>query len=146
MLILKDYLRSFEEGEQEKVLEAQNKINDAKTDLKIIKAVDMANELRLKSLFQRIKKITKNKFINIQIGLLGISFKPNTDDVRESPGLKLAKDLSSTKAKIKIYDPKGMENAKKELPKSIEFCNNEYEVAENSNLLVIVTEWNQFKK
>ena len=119
--------------------------NKNSSDLTIVKAVDRANELRIKSLFQRIKKITKNKFNNIQIGLLGISFKPNTDDVRESPGLKLAKDLSRTKAKIKIYDPKGMENAKKELPKSIEFCNNEYEVAENSNLLVIVTEWNQFK-
>ena len=119
--------------------------NKNSSDLTIIKAVDRANESRIKSLFQRIKKIIKNKFNNIQIGLLGISFKPNTDDVRESPGLKLAKDLSRTKAKIKIYDPKGMENAKKELPKSIEFCNNEYEVAENSNLLVIVTEWNQFK-
>ena len=119
--------------------------NKNSTDLTIIKAVDRANESRIKSLFQRIKKIIKNKFNNIQIGLLGISFKPNTDDVRESPGLKLAKDLSKTKAKIKIYDPKGMENAKKELPKSIEFCNDEYEVAENSNLLVIVTEWNQFK-
>ena len=119
--------------------------NKNSSGLTIVKAVDKANELRIKSLFQRIKKITKNKFNNIQIGLLGISFKPNTDDVRESPGLKLAKDLSRTKAKIKIYDPKGMENAKKELPKSIEFCNDEYEVAENSNLLVIVTEWNQFK-
>ena len=119
--------------------------NKNSSDLTIVKAVDRANELRIKSLFQRIKKITKNKFNNIQIGLLGISFKPNTDDVRESPGLKLAKDLSRTKAKIKIYDPKGMENAKKELPKSIEFCNDEYEVAENSNLLVIVTEWNEFK-
>jgi len=119
--------------------------NKNSSDLTIIKAVDRANESRIKSLFQRIKKIIKNKFNNIQIGLLGISFKPNTDDVRESPGLKLAKDLSRTKAKIKIYDPKGMENAKKELPKSIEFCNNEYEVAENSNLLVIVTEWNEFK-
>ena len=119
--------------------------NKNSSDLTIIKAVDSANESRIKFLFQRIKKITKNKFNNIQIGLLGISFKPNTDDVRESPGVKLAKDLSRTKAKIKIYDPKGMENAKKELPKSIEFCNDEYEVAENSNLLVIVTEWNQFK-
>jgi len=119
--------------------------NKNSSDLTIIKAVHRANESRIKSLFQRIKKIIKNKFNNIQIGLLGISFKPNTDDVRESPGLKLAKDLSKTKAKIKIYDPKGMENAKKELPKSIEFCNDEYEVAENSNLLVIVTEWNQFK-
>ena len=119
--------------------------NKNSSDLTIIKAVDRANESRIKFLFQRIKKIIKNKFNNIQIGLLGISFKPNTDDVRESPGLKLAKDLSRTKAKIKIYDPKGMENAKKELPKSIEFCNDEYEVAENSNLLVIVTEWNQFK-
>ncbi len=119
--------------------------NKNSTDLKIIKAVDRANELRIKYLFQRVKKITKNKFNNIQIGLLGISFKPNTDDVRQSPGIKLAKDLSKTKAKIKIYDPKGMENAKKELPRSIEFCSDEYEVAKNSNLLVIVTEWNQFK-
>jgi len=90
-------------------------------DLKIIKAVDRANELRIKSLFQRIKKILKNNFTNIQIGLLGISFKPNTDDVRESPGIKLAKDLSKTKAKIKISDPKGMENAKKELSKFVKF-------------------------
>ncbi len=119
--------------------------NKNATDLKIIKAVDKANDLRIKSLFKRIKKILKNKFNNIKIGFLGISFKPNTDDVRESPGIKLAKDLSRTKAKIKIYDPKGMENAKKELSKSIEFCNNEYEVAEDINLLVIITEWNQFK-
>jgi len=115
------------------------------TDLKIVKAVDIANELRIKFLFQRIKKILKNKFNNVQIGLLGISFKPNTDDIRESPGIKLTKDLARTKAKIKIYDPQGMENAKKELAKSIEFSSDEYEVAKNSNLLVIITEWNQFK-
>ena len=119
--------------------------NKNSVNLKIIKAVDSANELRIKSLFKRIKKITKGKFNNIEVGLLGISFKPNTDDIRQSPGIKLAKDLSKTKAKIKIYDPQGMKNAKKELPKFIKFCNNEYEVAQNSNLLVIVTEWNQFK-
>ena len=119
--------------------------NKNSTDLKIIKAVDKANESRIRSLFQRIKKIAKNQFNNTQIGILGISFKPNTDDVRESPGIKLAKDLSRTKAKVKIYDPRGMENAKKELPKSIQFCGDEYEVAKNSSLLVIVTEWNQFK-
>ena len=119
--------------------------NKNSTDLKIAKAVDRANELRIKSLFQRVKKITKNKFNNIQICLLGISFKPNTDDVRESPGIKLAKDLGRTKAKIKIYDPEGMENAKKKLSKSIEFCNDEYEALKNTSLLIIVTEWNQFK-
>ena len=119
--------------------------NKNSTDLKIAKAVDRANELRIKSLFQRVKKITKNKFNNIQICLLGISFKPNTDDVRESPGIKLAKDLGRTKAKIKIYDPEGMGNAKKELSKSIEFCNDEYEALKNTSLLIIVTEWSQFK-
>ena len=118
--------------------------NKNSTDLKIVKAVNKANESRINSLIKRIKKII-NKFNNKQIGLLGISFKPNTDDVRESPGIKLAKDLSKTKAKIKIYDPQAMENAKKELPKSIEFCKNEYEVVNGSSLLVIVTEWNQFK-
>ena len=119
--------------------------NRNSTDLKIIKAVDRANDLRIKSLFQRIKKIVKNKFNKIEIGLLGISFKPNTDDVRESPGIKLARDLSKTKAKIKIFDPQAMENAKKELPKSINFSQNEYELVKGSSLLVIVTEWNQFK-
>ena len=114
-------------------------------DLKIVKAVDKANELRIKFLVKRIKKILNNKFNNIQIGILGISFKPNTDDIRKSPGIKLVRDLSKTKAKIKVYDPQAMENAKKELNKTIEFCSNEYEVAKNSNLLVIVTEWNQFK-
>ncbi len=119
--------------------------NKSSTDLKIVKAVDRANDLRVKSLFQRVKKITKNKFNNIQICLLGISFKPNTDDVRESPGIKLAKDLGRTKAKLKIYDPQGMDNAKKELPKSVEFCNDEYQALKNTNLLIIITEWNQFK-
>ena len=119
--------------------------NKNSTDLKIAKAVDRANDLRVKSLFQRVKKITKNKFNNIQICLLGISFKPNTDDVRESPGIKLAKDLVRTKAKLKIYDPQGMDNAKKELPKSVEFCNDEYQALKNTNLLIIITEWNQFK-
>ena len=114
-------------------------------DLKIVKAVDKANELRIKFLVKRIKKILNNKFNNIQIGILGISFKPNTDDIRKSPGIKLVRDLSKTKAKIKVYDPQAMENAKKELNKTIEFCSNEYEVAKNSNLLVILTEWNQFK-
>ena len=114
-------------------------------DLKIVKAVDKANELRIKFLVKRIKKILNNKFNNIQIGILGISFKPNTDDIRKSPGIKLVRDLSKTKAKLKVYDPQAMENAKKELNKTIEFCSNEYEVAKNSNLLVIVTEWNQFK-
>ncbi len=119
--------------------------NKNSTDLKIAKAVDRANDLRVKSLFQRVKKITKNKFNNIQICLLGISFKPNTDDVRESPGIKLAKDLVRTKAKLKIYDPQGMDNAKKELPKSVEFCNDEYQALKNTKLLIIITEWNQFK-
>ena len=119
--------------------------NKNSTDLKIAKAVDRANDLRVKSLFQRVKKITKNKFNNIQICILGISFKPETDDVRESPGIKLARDIGKTKAKIKIYDPQGMKNAKKELSKSIEFCNDEYDALKNTNLLIIVTEWNQFK-
>ena len=114
-------------------------------DLKIVKAVDLANENRIKSLFERTKKIIKNKFNNTQIGILGITFKPNTDDIRQSPALKLVQDLIRTKAKVKIYDPQGMENAKKELPKSTEFCDDEYSVAKDSDILLFLTEWNQFK-
>ena len=97
-----------------------------------------------------IKKI-KNKLGNVDgkiISILGLSFKPGTDDIREAPAIKIIKKLINTGAKIKVYCPKGMEKTKRELKNYsdfIKFCENEYECAKNSDCLILATEWKQFE-
>jgi UDPglucose 6-dehydrogenase len=79
------------------------------------------------------------------IGILGISFKPNTDDIREAPALEVIHLLQNEGAVIQAYDPQAMENAKKEV-KRVKFCENPYQVAEGADALVLATEWNEFKQ
>jgi len=79
------------------------------------------------------------------IGLLGLSFKPNTDDMREAPSIEIVHLLHNERAQVKAYDPAAMENAKKVL-KNVTYCANPYEVAEGSDALIVVTEWNEFKQ
>lgn len=79
------------------------------------------------------------------IGILGISFKPNTDDIREAPALEVIHLLENEGAHIKAYDPQAMENAAKYL-KKVQLCDNPYQVAEGADGLVLATEWNEFKQ
>ena len=77
------------------------------------------------------------------IGILGLAFKPNTDDIRLAPSTDIINKLKSKKAKIKAYDPKAMENSRKIL--EMEYCDNLYSAAENCDALLILTEWQEFK-
>ncbi|HWR66428.1 MAG TPA: UDP-glucose/GDP-mannose dehydrogenase family protein [Bellilinea sp.] len=79
------------------------------------------------------------------IGMLGLSFKPNTDDIREAPALELIHLLENEGATVQAYDPQAMENAKEMLPKT-RLVNTPYEVAEGADALVLATEWNEFKQ
>lgn len=79
------------------------------------------------------------------IGLLGLSFKPGTDDVRDAPALEIARMLQSTGAIVRGYDPAAMERAVKVLP-GLEVCASAYAVADGADALVICTEWNEFKQ
>jgi UDPglucose 6-dehydrogenase len=79
------------------------------------------------------------------IGVLGISFKPNTDDIREAPVLEVIHLLENEGASIRAYDPQAMENAAATLPR-ITLCNNPYEVAQGADALLLATEWNEFKQ
>jgi UDPglucose 6-dehydrogenase len=79
------------------------------------------------------------------IGILGISFKPNTDDIREAPALEVIHLLQNEGAHIKAYDPQSMENAAQVLI-NVELCENPYKVAEGADALVLATEWNEFKQ
>jgi UDPglucose 6-dehydrogenase len=79
------------------------------------------------------------------IGILGISFKPNTDDIREAPALELMHLLQNEGAHIRAYDPQAMENAAQTLQR-VTLCENPYQVAEGADALVLATEWNEFKQ
>ncbi len=79
------------------------------------------------------------------IGILGLSFKPNTDDMRDSPSLDIIELLRQDRAHIKVFDPQAMENAKK-LVAGIEFSSNVYEVARGADLVIVATDWNEFKE
>ena len=111
--------------------------------MSILSSVDLFNE-------ERINKIS-NKFItkaNLkkgdQVSLLGLSFKPNTDDVRDSTSLKIAKLLQDKDIVVKAYDPEAMDNAKKE-NSELQLYSSAYEACENTKAVIIGTEWNEFR-
>src|SRR2546423_15578964 len=81
---------------------------------------------------------------NNVVGLLGLAFKPNTDDLREAPSLDIAKVLLPAGAHVRAYDPAAMEGSRRLLP-DVEYMNDAYEVASGADALVVVTEWNEFR-
>ena len=115
-----------------------------KTDLSIVKNVIKSNKNRSFALLNRISKFLKNKFKNKKICFLGVTFKANTDDMRESSSLKMIPYLSKKGSKIFYFDPTGR---KKEFDKFKNvFCANDIKQAlANADLVIIHTEWNDFK-
>ena len=113
-------------------------------DFELLKAVEKINEDQ-KRLF--VKKIEENLWIldGKTIGVLGLSFKPNTDDIRFAPSIDVIRILQKDGAKIKAFDPQAMNKAK-EVLNGVKFCRDAYETARDSDCLVIVTEWNEFKE
>ena len=79
------------------------------------------------------------------VGLLGLSFKPNTDDMRSAPAIEIAHLLQNEGARVKAYDPAAMDNAERFLP-GVELCEDPYQAADGSDALIVVTEWNEFKQ
>ncbi len=108
----------------------------------ILKAVAKVNQQQKIAFVNKIKSALWN-LNNKTIGILGIAFKPNTDDIRLAPSLDIIKMLQKEGARIKAYDPKAMKKAKDAL-KGIEFCKDPYTVAKGSDCLVIITEWDEF--
>lgn len=106
-----------------------------------------ANELnrRLRKIFvDKVEKKIQN-LKNKTVGVLGLSFKPQTDDLRDAPSLDIIAGLQAKGAKVKVYDPVAMNAAKKVLRGAI-FCKDAYQTAAGSHALLIVTEWNEFKE
>ena len=114
------------------------------TDLSIIKSVIKSNEKRSKILLNRISKILKNKLKNKKICFLGVTFKANTDDMRESSSLTMIPYLAKKGAKIKYYDPTGYKKEFKKI-KNVSNSLNIKKACEDADLIIIHTEWNDFK-
>lgn len=113
----------------------------------LLKEVDRINKERIKVFVEKIKKflwILKDK----RIAVLGLSFKPETDDIRNAPSIDVIKELLNEGAKVRLYDPKAMDNMKEvfqEQPPQILYVNSPYEAVEGAAALLIITEWDEFK-
>lgn len=113
-------------------------------NLGIIKAAIEANQRQKERLIQKIVNAFDSKLKNKVIGILGLSFKPNTDDIREAPSIYVIDELIKKGATIKAFDPAAMENAKKIFP-DITYCKDAYSTLKDADAAVVVTEWNQFR-
>lgn len=110
----------------------------------IVETVVWVNTERQRSMGHRIIEACGGDVEGKRIGILGVAFKPNTDDVREAPSLTIIPLLQDEGAKIAAFDPIAMEAAEKQL-EDVQWCKNAYEVAENADVLAILTEWNEFR-
>jgi len=112
--------------------------------MRIVETVVGVNESRKRQMVRKVVNACGGSVQGKTIGILGVTFKPNTDDMRESPSLVIVPALAAEGASIQAFDPEGMREAKAMLPE-VSWCNDPYEVAENADALVVVTEWNIFR-
>jgi len=116
--------------------------NDA--PLRVVEAVVAVNDARKRAMARKVAHALGGELRGKTIAVLGLTFKPNTDDMRESPSIPLITALQDMGAKVRAYDPAGMEQAKP-LVSNVAFCQDAYSCAEGASALVIVTEWEQFR-
>jgi len=114
------------------------------THPQLLQAVMEINRNQRRRAVMKIRKALKG-LNEKNIGILGISFKPNTDDIRDAAAIEMIHLLENEGAHVRAYDPQAMENAAKVL-KHVVLCENPYQVAENADALILATEWNEFKQ
>jgi UDPglucose 6-dehydrogenase len=114
-------------------------------EMKIVKAAKEVNYEQREILIEKMKKHYK-KLEGKSFGILGLSFKPNTDDIREAPSIDVIKSLIQLGAKVKVYDPVAMENIRKIFGNRIDYTKDAYEAAERCDGLIVLTEWDDFKQ
>ena len=122
--------------------------NEHDVDLKVIQAGIEANEYQKRHMVEKIKG-RLDDLEGKTLGVLGLSFKPETDDMRESPALTILPELIEAGAKIRAYDPQAMEESTwrlKDYEQDIIYCANEYDTMKGSDALILITEWNQFRR
>jgi len=110
----------------------------------MLRAVMDINYDQRKRVIQKLREIVTH-FRGKTIGVLGLSFKPNTDDMRDAPSIEIIHMLQHEGAQVKAYDPVAMDNAKS-IMRDLTYCDSPYKVAADADALVLITEWNEFKQ
>jgi UDPglucose 6-dehydrogenase len=117
---------------------------EADAPINIVETVISVNEARKQALAKRVIDASGGSLEGKIVAVLGLTFKPNTDDMREAPSLTLVPALQQAGAVVRAHDPQGMDQAKPLLP-GVRFCKNPYEATEGADALVIVTEWDAYR-
>src|ERR1700726_1176612 len=117
---------------------------DHDVSLRIIEAVTAVNDVRKRAMARKVSNIFSGALRGKTVAVLGLTFKPNTDDMREAPSIALITALQDMGAKVRAFDPVGMEQAKHTLA-DVVFCQGPYDCVEETDVAVIVTEWEQFR-
>jgi UDPglucose 6-dehydrogenase len=112
--------------------------------LRIVEAVASVNDQRKRAMARKVVAALDGSVRGKTVAVLGLTFKPNTDDTRDSPAIPLITALQDLGATVRAYDPAGMEQAKPQL-KDVQYCSGAYVAAEGAHAIVIATEWEQFR-
>jgi len=118
---------------------------DFDLDNRIVKSVVDTNNFQKERMIEKIVRSLEGGVAGKVIAVLGLTFKPETDDMRDSPSLTILPALIEKEAKIRAHDPEGVDQAKKLLPDAIEYVPDIYETAKNADAIILMTEWNEYK-
>ena len=110
----------------------------------IVEAVIRVNDKRRERMIEKIVEVLEGDAQNKVVSVLGLSFKPETDDMRDAPSIDIIQGLLERGAKVQAYDPQAMKEASRVLP-DVTMCENAYQACERGDVLVLMTEWNQFR-
>ena len=114
-------------------------------NLRILNSVKTVNQSQKKLITYKMDSFFNGNLSKKKIAIWGLSFKPNTDDIREAPALEIIDYLLTKGAKIRVYDPEAMINVRRIYKDKIEYASDQYEVIENADALVVATEWPTFR-
>jgi UDPglucose 6-dehydrogenase len=117
---------------------------EASVPLRIVESVVAVNEGRKRNMVRRIIQACGGSARGLTIAVLGVTFKPNTDDIRDSPSLVIVPALQAEGADVRAFDPEGMETGAAELP-GVTWCEDAYQAMEGADAVVVLTEWNVFR-
>jgi UDPglucose 6-dehydrogenase len=117
---------------------------DHDVPMRILEAVETVNDTRKRAMARKVSSVFAGVLRGKTVAVLGLTFKPNTDDVREAPSLALITALQDMGTRVRAYDPVGMEQAKQVLA-DVTYCRDPYDCVEEADAVVIVTEWEQFR-
>jgi UDPglucose 6-dehydrogenase len=118
---------------------------DNSVSLRILEAVESINDVRKRAMARKVSSVFSGGMRGKTIAILGLTFKPNTDDMREAPSIPLITALQDMGTRIRVYDPVGIPQAK-ELLSDVTFCKDAYDCVEEADAVVIVTEWDEFRR